>query len=202
MGTNQTVQQSLDRLLKQIREKCVCMPELPLGPRPILRARSSAVLLIAGQAPGTRVHETGIPWNDRSGDQLRQWLALTRDEFYNEANIAIIPAGFCYPGRGKSGDLPPRLKCSEMWLPRLLDHLPNVRLTLLVGSYAQRVHLKDRVKENLTETVRAWREYLPEYIVLPHPSFHNIRWQRVNPWFGDEVVPAARQRVHELLKLD
>jgi len=191
--------ETLDELLSRIREKCICQPPLPLGPRPVLRARESAVVLISGQAPGTRVHLTGIPWNDRSGDQLRQWLQLERDVFYDEERIAIIPVGFCYPGRGKMGDLPPRTLCSKVWLEPLLGHLPNLRLKLLVGSYAQRVHLGARCKSNLTETVRAWREYLPEYFPLPHPSFHNIRWQRINPWFQDEVVPAARRLVHEVL---
>lgn len=190
-------QKTLDCLLKQIRERCVCLPDLPHGPRPVLRARASARLLIAGQAPGIKVHETGIPWNDASGNQLRCWLEMSRDEFYDESEIAIIPAGFCYPGRGKSGDLPPRTECSRIWLPRLLEHLPNIRLTLLVGSYAQQVHLGDRMKPTLTETVRAWREYLPKYFVLPHPSFHNIRWQQLNPWFKEEVIPALRRLIAE-----
>lgn len=194
------LQMSLDRLLKRIRERCVCQPELPLGPRPTLRARVSARLLIAGQAPGTKVHESGIPWNDASGNQLRAWMQMDRDTFYDEDKIAIIPAGFCYPGRGKSGDLPPRTECSRLWLPQLLEHLPHIELTLLVGSYAQKVHLGQRMKPSLTETVRAWREYLPDYVVLPHPSFHNIRWQRVNPWFGEDVIPELRKRVQAVLE--
>ena len=194
-------QPALDRLLRKIRETCVCEPDLPLGPRPVLRARSTARLLICGQAPGTKVHNTGIPWNDRSGDQLREWLQLDRESFYDEMRIAIIPVGFCYPGKGKMGDLPPRTACSRIWLPQLLPLLPNIELTLLVGGYAQRTHLGDRMKSNLTETVRAWREYLPGYFPLPHPSFHNMRWQQVNPWFHAEVVPAVRDRVRAVLDI-
>ena len=198
-NTTQEMQNSLDQLLQSIREKCICQPELPWGPRPVLRARVSARLLICGQAPGRKVHETGIPWNDASGNQLRRWMNVSREVFYDENHVAIIPAGFCYPGRGVSGDLPPRTECSKRWLAALLEHLPNVELTLLVGSYAQRIHLGKRMKDSLTATVMAWREYLPQYLVLPHPSFHNIRWQRINPWFEEEVVPELRTRVRAIL---
>ncbi|MCX5771003.1 MAG: uracil-DNA glycosylase family protein [Candidatus Hydrogenedentes bacterium] len=189
---------SLDVLLRAVRSCALCR-DLPLGPRPVLRVNPEARLLIVGQAPGTKVHNTGLPWNDRSGDVLRGWMDVDRETFYDESRIAIIPAGLCYPGKGKMGDLPPRKECSEIWLPHILPYLTNVRLTLLVGSYAQRVYLGERMKENLTETVRAWRAYMPEYLPTPHPSFHNLRWQQLNPWFQEEVVPALRAAVHRLL---
>jgi uracil-DNA glycosylase len=186
--------------MKQVRACRACETELPLEPRPVLRGRASARLLIVGQAPGIRVHETGIPWNDPSGDRLRTWLGLDRVRFYDESQIAIIPMGYCYPGRNaRGGDLPPRKECAERWLPRLLAHLPNVRLTLLVGGYAQAHYLGPRAKATVTETVRAWREHLPRHLPLPHPSFRNLRWLRQNPWFEAEVIPALRAAVHQLL---
>ena len=144
---------------------------LPLGPRPVLRAHPAARLLIVGQAPGTRVHATGIPWNDPSGDRLREWLGVDRETFYDASRIAIVPMGFCYPGRhARGGDLPPRPECAPLWHPRLIAHLGAVRLTLLVGAYAQAYYLGPRRKRTLTETVRVWREYLPAYLPTPHPS--------------------------------
>lgn len=161
----------------------------------MLRAQATASMLIVGQAPGTRVHETGIPWNDPSGDRLRCWLDMDRDTFYDESRIAIIPMGLCYPGRyPRGGDLPPRPECAPMWHGPLLAHLPRLQLTLIIGAYAQRYYLADRVKKNLTETVRAWREYIPEFLPLPHPSFRNNAWLRRNPWFEDEILPYLRQR--------
>ena len=193
------MQTELDALLEEVRACRVCAAHLPLGPRPVLRCRASARLLIVGQAPGTRVHETGIPWNDPSGDRLRAWMGLDRDQFYDESRIAIIPIGYCYPGRDiRGGDLPPRPECAERWLPRLLALLPNIRLTLLVGGYAQRHYLGPRAKATLTETVRAWREYAPEYLPLPHPSFRNQRWLKQNPWFEAEVLPALRRALEEM----
>lgn len=189
----------LEALLAEVRACRVCEEHLPLGPRPILRADARARVLIVGQAPGTRVHATGIPWNDPSGDRLRGWLAVDRDMFYDERRFAIIPTGFCYPGRGRSGDLPPRPECAPLWHPRLRALLPNVRLTLLVGQYAHAFYLAERRKGALTATVRAWREYLPEFLPLPHPSPRNTRWLTVNPWFEREVVPELRERVHALL---
>ncbi len=174
---------------------------LPLGPRPVLRARASAVLLIVGQAPGTKVHATGLPWNDPSGDRLRAWMNVDRAQFYDETRVAIIPMGLCYPGRDpRGGDLPPRPECAALWLPRLHAHLPNIRLTLLVGAYAQQHYLAARAKGSVTETVRAWREYLPEFLPLPHPSFRNLAWLRRNPWFEQETVPELRRRVKELFE--
>jgi uracil-DNA glycosylase len=157
-----------------------------------LRAHQEARILIVGQAPGPRVHATGIPWNDASGDRLREWLDLDRETFYDERKFAIIPAGYCYPGRGTSGDLPPRKECSELWLAKLLAELPKIELTLLIGQYAQRLYLGERRKESLTATVRAWREFLPDYLPLPHPSPRNQNWLKQNHWFSLEVIPALR----------
>jgi uracil-DNA glycosylase len=155
--------------------------------------------LIVGQAPGTRVHETGIPWNDPSGDRLRDWLRLDREQFYDERKLAIVPMGFCYPGRGRSGDLPPRPECAKAWHDELLEHLPRIALTLLVGQYALARYLGERRRENLTETVRAWKEYRPTYLPLPHPSPRNNIWLKKNPWFEDQVVPYLRRRVNRVL---
>jgi uracil-DNA glycosylase len=190
----------LRKLLEEVRACRVCERHLPLGPRPVLRADADARVLIVGQAPGTRVHATGIPWNDPSGDRLRAWLDVDRDTFYDERRFAIIPAGLCYPGRGHSGDLPPRPECAPLWHPRLRALLPNIRLTLLAGQYAQDYYLGKRRKTTLTETVHAWREYLPEFLPLPHPSPRNTRWLRVNPWFERDVVPALRERIHTLIE--
>lgn len=186
--------------LAAVRACTACAAHLPLGPRPVLRAAVSARLLVVGQAPGTRVHETGIPWNDRSGDRLRAWLAIDRDTFYDEQRIAIMPMGFCYPGRdAKGGDRPPRPECAPLWHPRLRPLLPAVELTLLVGRYAQSYYLGERCRPSVTETVAAWREYRPELLPLPHPSWRSTGWLRRNPWFEDAVVPELRGRVHALL---
>jgi uracil-DNA glycosylase len=190
----------LDRLLQAARACRVCAAELPLGPRPVLRARATARLLIVSQAPGTRVHATGIPFNDPSGDRLRAWLAVAREVFYDQARIAIIPMGLCYPGRDpRGGDAPPRAECAPLWHPPLLAALPAVELTLLVGRYAQRRYLGDRRRGNLTETVRAWADYGPATLPLPHPSWRNTGWLQRNPWFEAELVPELRARVHALL---
>jgi uracil-DNA glycosylase len=191
---------TLEALLTEVRACRVCEAHLPLGPRPVLRADARARVLIVGQAPGTRVHATGIPWNDPSGDRLRAWLAVDRDAFYDEQRFAIIPTGFCYPGRGRSGDLPPRPECAPLWHPRLRALLPEIGLTLLVGQYAQAFYLGERSRGSLTDTVRAWRDYLPEFLPLPHPSPRNTRWLQVNPWFEQDVIPVLRKRVHALLK--
>ncbi|MDH3979513.1 MAG: uracil-DNA glycosylase family protein [Gammaproteobacteria bacterium] len=182
------------QLLQEIRGCRVCAEQLPLGPRPVLRASRTARLLIIGQAPGTRVHATGIPWNDPSGDRLRDWLQLDRDRFYDESRIAIIPMGLCYPGKGSSGDLPPRPECAPLWHERLLQALPELRLRLLIGKYAQDYYLGTR-RQSLAETVRHYRDYLPDYFPLPHPSPRNIRWFRNHPWFEAEVIPALREQL-------
>lgn len=194
-----TANPKLAKLLREVRACTVCAAHLPLPPRPILHISATARLLIVGQAPGIRVHNTGIPWNDPSGDRLRSWLQLSRDEFYDESKIAIVPTGFCYPGKGKSGDLPPRPECAPLWHPRLRAAMPKIELTLLIGMYAQAYYLADKRADSMTETVRAWREYLPVFIPLPHPSPRNIRWFKSNPWFDEEVVPAMRKRVKALL---
>lgn len=184
-------------LLDRVRACRHCASHLPLGPRPILRASPTARLLIVGQAPGRRVHETGIPWNDPSGDRLRQWLQLTRDAFYDASQIAIIPTGLCYPGKapGRGGDLPPRPECAPFWHPELRAAMPEIRLTLLIGQYAHRYYLGSRIGTSLADTVARWREFLPEYFPLPHPSPRNLNWFKRHPWFDREVLPALRKEI-------
>jgi uracil-DNA glycosylase len=195
-----TSQDKLDALLREIRACTVCAAHLPLGPRPVVRGRAGARILLTSQAPGTRVHETGLSFNDRSGDVLRSWLGIDRETFYDESRIAIVPMGFCYPGRDKSGgDKPPRPECAPLWRPRLLPLFPAVELTILAGSYAIAHTLGKRRKATLGATVRAWRDYLPEFFVLPHPSWRNVLWMRQNPWFEAEVLPELRRRVAALL---
>lgn len=189
----------LQRLIAEARACRLCEAHLPLGPKPVFIAGEGARLLIAGQAPGRRVHETGIPWNDPSGDNLRAWLQLERAAFYDSRRIAIIPAGLCYPGTGKGGDLPPRPECAPLWQPRFRAALPGIRLTLLVGQYAQAYYLGERRKKTLAATVHAWREYTPEFLPLPHPSPRNRLWLRRNPWFERDVIPALRRRVRAVL---
>ncbi len=185
----------LDTLLSEVRQCRICEEHLPLGANPVLRASDTAKVLIVGQAPGTRVHNTGIPWNDPSGDRLRQWMDIPREVFYDESRFAIIPMGFCYPGRGKSGDLPPRPECAEAWHEKLLEKLPNLELTLLIGQYAQNYYLGKRRKKTLTETVRNWQEYLPQYLPLPHPSPRNQLWLKKNQWFEEKVVPVLQKKI-------
>jgi uracil-DNA glycosylase len=195
-----TPQDELDALLREIRACTVCAPYLPLGPRPVVRGRAGAPILLISQAPGTRVHETGLSFNDRSGDVLRGWLGIDRDTFYDESRIAIVPIGFCYPGRAPSGgDLPPRPECAPLWQARLRPLFPAVELTILAGSYAIDETLKKRRKKTLGATVASWRDYLPEIFVLPHPSWRNVLWMRRNPWFAAEVVPELQRRVAALL---
>lgn len=189
---------ALERLLGEIRACRLCAAHLPLGPRPVLRAAASARLLIVGQAPGARVHASGVPWDDASGKRLREWLQLEPQAFYDESRVAIVPMGFCYPGKGTSGDAPPRPECRATWHPRLVPLLPNVGLTLLIGQYAQAYFLGDRRNASLTATVHAWRAYLPLYLPLPHPSPRNVAWFKANPWFADEVLPTLRERVRAL----
>ena len=194
------LEKRLELLLAEVRACRICAEDLPLGPRPVLRARATARILVVGQAPGTKVHETGIPWNDPSGDRLREWMALDRERFYDESRIAIIPVGFCYPGRHpRGGDLPPRPECAPQWRERLLALLPEIRLTVVAGSYAQALCLGDRRRASLTETVRAWRAFAPEFIPTPHPSFRNNFWLRRNPWFEAETVPYLREQVRRIL---
>lgn len=186
----------LATLLSEIRACRLCEAQLPLEPRPILRATRTARLMIVGQAPGRRVHETGIPWNDPSGDRLRLWLQMDREQFYDERHIAIVPAGLCYPGSGPRGDAPPRPECAPLWHPRLRALMPKIELTLLIGQYAQAFYLGSRRKKSLRETVQAYQEYLPQFMPLPHPSPRNQLWFKHNPWFEQEVVPSLRAIVH------
>ena len=178
----------------------LCEAELPLGPRPVLRVKPAARLLIVSQAPGTRVHETGVPFNDRSGDRLRDWLGIDRATFYDHDAVAILPMGMCYPGVDpRGGDRPPLKICAPTWHPRLRPLMPGVELTLLIGLYAQAFYLGARRRETLTATVAAWRDYAPDFLPLPHPSWRNTGWLKRQPWFEREVVPALRARVAALL---
>jgi uracil-DNA glycosylase len=190
----------LEAHFRDIRACTHCAQHLPMGARPVVRGAVSSRICIIGQAPGIHVHESGIPWNDPSGKRLRGWLELDDDTFYDETKIAIMPIGFCYPGTMENGgDYPPRKECAPMWHPPLLDALPNVELTLLIGSYAQAYYLGKTRKKTITETVRAWRDYLPEILPTPHPSWRTTGWQKKNPWFDDEVLPELRHRVHALI---
>lgn len=188
----------LHKLLQEVRSCAVCEKHLPLGANPVLRASTTARILIVGQAPGTRVHKTGIPWNDPSGDRLRSWMDIDRDTFYSDKLIAIVPMGFCYPGKGKSGDLPPRKECAPLWHEKLLEQMPEIKLTLLIGQYAQRHYLDDNYK-TLAERVKNWQDFLPDYLPIPHPSPRNQLWLKRNPWFEDEVIPALRKRIKQSL---
>ena len=192
-------QKRLANLLTEIRACTHCSEHLPLGPRPILETKRNARILIAGQAPGTRVHETGIPWDDPSGERLREWMRIDRGTFYDPSRIAIIPMGFCYPGRGKSGDLPPRPECAELWRDKLMAELPNIELVITIGQYAQAYHLGDLRKPTLTETVKSWRDYDKKYVPLPHPSPRNNIWLKKNAWFEKELLPVLRRRTKKLL---
>ena len=186
-------------LLNQIKDCTICAEHLALGPRPVVSGHPNSRIVIIGQAPGTKVHASGIPWDDASGKQLRKWLNVTDEQFYNEELFAIVPMGFCYPGKGKSGDLPPRKECAPQWHQQLFDLMPNLELVILIGMYAQNYYLKDKAKRTLTETVNHYPEYLPKYFALPHPSPRNRFWLTKNPWFEKEVVPELQKRVHKLL---
>lgn len=189
-----------DRLLAEIRACRVCADHLPLGPRPVIRGHEGARILIASQAPGTKVHASGLSFDDASGDRLREWLGVDRATFYDEARIAIAPMGFCYPGRlPRGGDAPPRPECAPLWQARVAAAFGRVELVLLVGGWAQAWHLGDRAGPTLTRTVAAWRDYLPRHFPLPHPSWRNTGWLNRNPWFAAEALPELRRRVAILL---
>ena len=200
----------LEGLLGKVRACRACLDQplkspLPHQPLPVVQAKAGARLVIAGQAPGTRVHRTGIPFNDPSGDRLRDWMGVSRDEFYDPGRIAIVPMGFCFPGLdAKGGDLPPRRECAPLWRARIFEHLTKVELILTIGQYAQAWHLGSERKASLTETVRNWREYAegsvnPKTLPLPHPSWQNNGWLRKNPWFETEVLPFLQKTVRQLL---
>ena len=186
-------------LLQRIKGCTHCTAHLPLGPNPVLAASERSRILVIGQAPGTKVHSTGIPWNDASGNELRRWLGIPPDVFYDPSVFGIVPMGFCYPGRGKGGDLPPRPECAPLWHRDLLARMPDIQVNLLIGQYAQRYYLGKNRKRNLTETVRHYADYLPEFFPLVHPSPRNKRWQKRNPWFEEEVLPVLRSRIQEIL---
>jgi len=185
-------------LIRQVRACQLCAKHLPHGVRPVLQVDPRARVLIASQAPGRRVHESGVPFHDASGERLRDWMGVSSETFYDASRIAILPMGFCYPGTGRSGDLPPRSECAETWREPLLSRLPNLELTLVVGQYALAHHLGRARRSNLTETVRGWREYGPQLIPLPHPSPRNNVWLKRNPWFERDVLPSLRRRLREL----
>src|SRR5574341_1226688 len=188
----------LRALIKEARACRVYEAHLPLGPKPVFLVGAGARMMIVGQAPRRRVHETCIPWNDPSGDRLRAWLRMDRARFYDTRRIAIVPTGLCYPGSGARGDLPPRPECAPLWHPRFRAALPGIRLTLLVGMHAQAYYLGRRRKKTMAHTVRAFRDYLPEYFPLPHPSPRNRWWMKTNPWFARQVLPELRRRVRAL----
>jgi uracil-DNA glycosylase len=190
---------SLTDLLAEVRSCNVCADKLAHEPRPVVSIAETASILLIGQAPGTRVHASGIPWDDPSGDRLRDWMGVDFDTFYDNSRIAIMPMGFCYPGKGKSGDLPPRPECAPLWHERLLQRLPGIKLTLLIGSYAQNYYL-DKAHKTLTTRVAAWQDYLPNYLPLVHPSPRNTYWLQKNPWFLAELIPALREKINKYIK--
>jgi uracil-DNA glycosylase len=187
-------------LLTSVKGCQICAEFLPLGPRPVVQLDPQATILIAGQAPGRRVHESGVPFDDPSGNRLREWLGVSRDIFYDPAKVAILPMGFCYPGTGKSGDLPPRPECENAWRRQILEQLTRIRLTLVIGQYAQKWHLP-HVEKNLTETVRAWKDHGPGVIPLPHPSPRNNIWLKRNPWFSKSLLPDLKKAVRKTLEV-
>lgn len=188
----------MDKLLVQIRDCKVCEPHLPLGARPVMIASKKSKIVIIGQAPGLKVHYSGKPWDDRSGKLLRDWMGVTDDEFYNPDNIAIVPMGFCYPGRGKGEDLPPRKECAPLWHGKIFSAM-DIELTLLIGMYSQKYYLGKEMKSNLTETVKNYEDYLPKYFPMPHPSPRNLMWQRRNPWFVDDNIPHLKQLIRKII---
>lgn len=191
---------ALTSLLERVSACRICADHLPLGPRPVVVPRPAARILIIGQAPGTKVHESGIPWNDRSGDRLREWMGLDRETFYTSERIAIMPMGFCYPGvLPNGGDAPPRPECAPQWHGELLGHMPEIELTILAGMYAQKEYLGKARKKTLTETARSWRDYAPLYLPLPHPSWRSGNILKKNPWIEDEILPYLRAEVARLL---
>lgn len=192
-------QQSLESLIPKIRLCNVCEKKLPLAPRPIVQVNAKAKILIAGQAPGSAVHASGIPFRDKSGERLREWIGLSENAFYDSEKVAILPMGFCYPGRGKSGDLPPTPECAELWRNKLLLQLPNIRITLLIGAYSQKWHLAGMNKRTLTATVQHWQDYWPNQFPMPHPSPRNNIWLKKNSWFETDLIPILKHRIKTIL---
>ncbi len=190
----------MKKLVEEIRRCSLCAHQLELGPRPVLSVSRHCKIVIIGQAPGLVVHRSGIPWDDKSGDNLRKWMGLHKENFYNSEIVALLPMGFCYPGKGKSGDLAPRPECAPKWHSRILSKMKEVELTLLIGKYAQEYYLKGRMEKNLTNTVKNYATYLPQYFVLPHPSPRNNIWQVKNPWFKRDILPELKKRVQKVMK--
>ncbi len=197
--TNMDANLAFTQLTNAVRACRLCAPHLPLGPRPIIQCGREARILIASQAPGRKAHESGIPFDDTSGERLRSWMGVDMATFYDTTKIAILPMGFCFPGTGKSGDLPPRPECAPAWRHTMLDAMPNIELTLVIGRYAQDWHLPAHKKRTLTDTVRAWQEYAPHNVPLPHPSGRNNGWLKKNPWFAQELLPQLRSSVSKTL---
>ncbi len=189
----------MQNLLRQIKRCDICKDALAHRPNPVVTASERSKVIVIGQAPGTRVHATGVPWNDPSGDLLRVWLSVDKETFYNAENFALMPMGFCYPGKGKSGDLPPRPECAPRWHNQIVAKIKRPRLTLLIGQYSQRYYLREAAKRNLTETVRHFEDYLPEFMPLPHPSPRNRLWLKKNPWFDETLVPRLKEIVGAIL---
>ena len=189
---------ALSSLLGEVRACTICADQLPLGPRPVVQVSAKARLLVAAQAPGRRVHETGLPFNDPSGDRLREWMGIPREVFYDAERIAIVPMGFCFPGTGKSGDLPPRPECAPAWRQAVLERLVDLELTLVIGQYAHAYHFPE-TRSSVTDLVKSWRSHWPRVVPLPHPSPRNNLWLRRNPWFETDVIPALRERVADVL---
>jgi len=194
-----TSRQNFNSLISDIRNCTICAAHLPLGPRPVVQVQKSAKILIVGQAPGRKVHDTELPFNDPSGDRLRSWMGIDKDIFYDDTKVAIIPMGFCFPGTGKSGDLPPRPECAENWRQALLDRLDNITLTLIIGQYAMDWHLGAKRHKTVTATVENWQDYWPDQVVLPHPSPRNNIWLKKNPWFEGDVIPPLQTRISQIL---
>jgi len=189
----------MEKLIQEISHCTVCKEHLQLGPRPVFSVHRKSKIVIIGQAPGTVVHRTGIPWDDKSGENLRNWMGIDPTDFYDAQKIAIIPMGFCYPGKGKSGDLPPRKECAPLWHTSLFNHLQEVELILLIGKYAQDYYLKNKAEKTLTATVKNYQEYLPKYFVLPHPSPRNNIWQAKNEWFARLILPELKKEIKRIL---
>ncbi len=192
---------TFNALLKEVRACELCAKCLPLGPRPVLQCHPSAQILIIGQAPSRKVHESGVPFQDVSGDRLRSWLGISTEDFYDAHKVAIVPMGFCYPGTGATGDLPPRPECAAAWHQKILGHLQNIQLTLIIGQYAQAYYFRHE-KMSVTEAVQSWRDRWPAFVALPHPSPRNNRWIRRNPWFEADLLPMLRARISEILATD
>jgi uracil-DNA glycosylase len=186
-------------LISEIKKCTECESELPLGPNPVVQVSAKSKIAIIGQAPGIKVHQSGIPWDDKSGDNLRDWLGVEKEVFYDPEIFALIPMGFCYPGTGKSGDFPPMKICAPLWHEKLFQGMPNITLTLLLGKYAQDFYLGEYAKKSLTETVQSFQEYIPRFLPLPHPSPRNNIWQSKNPWFKEEILPYLKSRISNIL---